>query len=871
MYRLLLLLLPRRRRALDGAEMAEVFAALCAHARRERGWLGLAAIWIKEAAGMVKFGLHDRFRFRQFGTELRWAWRSVRARGWAAAFSVGLLAVAIGANGIVFSVADSLVFNRAPYPDAARLIAFEEATSPGALGMPPADFKRLLARAGFVEDLAGYSQTTVFLTGEGAPERVGAVNATPGLFSALGVVPRWGRLFNDADVMAPDSDTVVISEELATARFGHPAAAVGRALDTTEMPLRVVGVMPATFRFPNGRVKIWRGFTLESPLAAGIFSITALARLQDGRDITSTARMFADSYASEETPDGQRRFVPAPRPYDTPRRDTTRFWALLGAAACLLLAACANIASVELASAFGRTRTYAIQRSLGASRWLLARGALWEGALIVGTAALIGTLLASAGVELLGRTLPEVYSTIPANPIDLEGRVIVFMIAITSLVWVATSLPVILFASGADVGDVLKRSGHSQAGSKRAALGRRSLTVAQVALAVLLLVTGALYTRTYLSRLSVDKGFDSTNLASISLTVPPQMIGQMRTASDVLVGRLTAHPGVLAAMPDGPPQGADSPTQLESIEIDGAWQPAPNLLIARKGVSTNYHDVLRVPLREGRYFAPGEPPNHVIVNTYFADRFWPGGAVGHSFRRSAREPSFVIVGVVGHVRTAEDRLAGSAERGFLMYAPRQASSPRAPVATPPKAGGRRVGGPTSAFIQLTVRLDSPQRLAEALALVRSEVPQFAVRASMVNDDYAEWEAETLLQTQVITAFGALAFLTAVTGVYGVMAFLVASRTRELGVRMALGARQRDVVTLVLGSATRLVVVGAIVGLAGALAASRYVESEFFGISPTDPITYALVAIVVVTGAILAAWQPTRQAARVDPAITLRAE
>ena len=871
MYRLLLLLLPRDRRAAYGADMNEVFVALCARAKRERGWVGVVATWMKETLGMLKFALRSRLNPAWLGPELRWAWRGLRSRGWTVAFSIGLLAVALAANAIVFSVADALMFRRTPYPDADRLIRFASASNPGSISMPPADFKHMQTRADFVRHLTGYSQTTVFLTGSGAPERVNTVNATPEVFAAVGVWPKWGRAFTASDVMAPDSDTVVISEELATGRFGHPSAAVGRLLKTTELPLRVVGVMPATFRFPSGTVKIWRGFTLGSPLAAGIFSISALARLQDGRDVASTATMFADSYASEAAIAGQQRFVPAPQPYIVERWDSTRLWALLGAAACLLLTACANIASVELAAALGRTRAYAIQRALGASRWLLARGALWEGAFIVGTAAVIGTVLASAGVRLLGTTLPNAYSTIPANPIDLDGRVIVFMIGITTLVWVATSLPVILFASGASLGDVLKSSTQSQAGSRRAALGRRALTVAQVALAVLLLVGGTLYTRTYLARISVDKGFDSTNLASITLTVPPQMMGQRRAATDLLIERLGAHPGVVAVMPDGAPQGADTPTRRDSIEIDGQWQTTPNLAIATKSVSANYHEVLRIPLREGRHFAKGEPPDHVIVNAPFADQFWPGGAVGHSFRRDTTAPSVLIVGVVGHVRTSEDRNARPGERGFLFYVPSQASLAPAQAPPPPRPGGRRVGGPASASIFLTVRLDSPQRLADVLAIVRSEVPQFAVRTSMVADDYAEWESETLLQTQVITAFGVLAFLMAIAGVYGVMAFLVASRTRELGVRMALGASQRDVVALILGSATRLAVVGAIIGVAGAIAAARYVQSELFGISPTDPFTYALVSVVVIAGAILATWPPTRQAAGVDPAITLRAE
>jgi hypothetical protein len=277
-------------------------------------------------------------------------------------------------------------------------------------------------------------------------------------------------------------------------------------------------------------------------------------------------------------------------------------------------------------------------------------------------------------------------------------------------------------------------------------------------------------------------------------------------------------------------------------------------------------------LLEGRFFTSDDPRHHVIVNEHFARRFWPGGAEGHTFRRSETDPAMVIVGVVGHVRTADERRTGTPSDVLLYYTP-QIVSPQSPsvVRPPAPVGIRRTGGPASAFVPLLVRLDAAEQLATVLATVRAEVPQFAVRASMVEDDYAAWEGETLLQMQVISAFGVLALLTAVAGVYGVMAFLVARRTRELGLRMALGATHRDVMSLVLGSATRLTILGALIGLLGAGMGSRFVESELFGVSPTDPLTYLSVALVVSIGATVATWLPARRAARVDPAITLRSE
>lgn len=797
------------------------------------------------------------------GSELHWALRSLRSRGWAAASAVGLLAVALAANGIVFSAVDALAINRTPYLDVDGIVSIVDAKRQG---QPPSKLaaRNLIEQGQMFERIAGYAQSTLFVQAAGLAERVGVVNATPDLLPVLGVSPRWGRLFSAEDVRIHDSDVVVISEALARKRFGTPEAAVGQTLNTTDVPLRIVGVMDASFRFPNGTVEIWRGLDFDGPLASVQFAVYVVARLRPGQTTTDVNGILLAS----ADPSAKSAFEA--QPFDRPMPDPTRFFALLGAALCLLLTACANAASLELVAAAGRARTYAIQRALGASRSLIARTILIEGGILIGMATVVGVGLAALGLDALVAELPRSYGVVPANPIDLDPRALWFMGAVAVLTWVLTALPVMVFATGVNLLDVIKHGGRSQSGSRFTSRLRQGLTGLQVALAVILLVGGLLYARTYLARIAVDKGFDSTNLASLSLILPPQDIPKLAALRTSVLEKLSAHPGVVGITADSPPPSGNSPTRVDQIEIDGAPVHAPGVAVASRQVSPGYLGLIGVRLREGRLLLPDDAAGQVVISESFAKRFWPNGAVGHSYRLDPQMPTNVIVGVVSHIRSNEDRFAE--ERGLtLAFYERLITRPVAPRPVAPRTDGRRIVSATSAFISMTMKLDSPERLPEIIALIRRDVPQFSVSGAMISDTYKDWEAETRLQTSVITAFGILSFVTALVGLYGVMMFLVAGRTREVGIRMALGATNRDVIALVLRSASRMSVGGALVGLLGAVALSRFVEGQLFGVSAVDAGTYALVALVVISCATVATWLPARRAARVDPAITLRAE
>jgi putative ABC transport system permease protein len=375
-----------------------------------------------------------------------------------------------------------------------------------------------------------------------------------------------------------------------------------------------------------------------------------------------------------------------------------------------------------------------------------------------------------------------------------------------------------------------------------------------------------LHVRSYMALLRLDKGFDSGGVVSISLTIPPQALGtaaERRVLAETLVARLRARPGVVAVFEGSPPPSTgDSPALLDHIEVDDRGPAPSNLLFPKLNVEPDYFKVLRIPLLRGRMFEPGEPATNVIISEALAARLWPGqDAVGHRFRESAQRPWYSVVGVTGHVRLTEDGTTGPT-RYFQLYFAKQPPPPPRPAA--PVPAGKRSPGFSYGFMTITARVDSRSRTGDLYQTVRGVDPRNILKLQFVDDLYANQFADRLLATRLIGGFGVLAFLVATAGIYSLMAFLVASRAREMGIRVALGASGGDNRRLVLGSSLRLVAAGAATGIASALVLSRWVQSQLFGVRPTDPLTLTGVTLVVIVVALMATWHPARQAARVDP-------
>jgi putative ABC transport system permease protein len=898
-YALLLRALPRRRRERYGDEMAAVFGDVLDEARRGQGQRGAVRAWVRETGGILRFSLREvtaglgrlvetislGFSGGRWNlpAELRWAWRGVRSRGWRALFVVALLAIALAANATMFSVVDSLLLNPQPYPEADRIFRLSQRSGPDEridASRRAAILREWRNHRDVFTAVAADLQKNLFLSGDSAFELVRTADVTVDFFDVMGVPPRWGRAFVDADLDDPSGFAVVIGEGLARRLFGNPEFAIGRRLDVTAGPHFVVGVLPADFAFPRAGFGVWRAMALDGPLTRTFGGAPFMARLAPGVSFEQLPALLQQRASTVGGAVGLTGYTVTAEPYLRAPSSTTRRTLLLtlfGAAFCLLLAACANVASLELAAALSRSRRAAVHLALGARAASLARVAALEGCILVGGAFLVGLGLTWLGIAGLHRTLPDSLLLATENPINFELRVIGFALAVAALAWLLSAAPPVFAAWRLDLSGLLRSEDRTAAASRSSVRLRRVLTLVQVSVAVVLVVGGLPYVRSYQALLAVDKGFDSAGLAVLSARIPAtrfRSVAEQRQFTDQLLTTLRETPGVDAVSGSSPPPSlGDSPTET-TLEVDGRIVAEP-VDLGQKWVDPDYFDVVRLPLRAGKLLEPGDPRTNVVITESFARRFWPTeSAIGHTFTGTGNSPyayagPFRVVGVVADFRWDRTRMPDATDTRLYMYwlwsdFPDRAAA--SPAADPPfdNGGSYRV-------ISLTVRMHSPDHAPAVIAAAGRLDPRLRFDLRWVDDMYANQNAETLLASQIVGAFSALAFMVGIAGIYGVMAFLVAGRTREIGIRMALGARRADIGRMVLGSSTKLVVAGAVLGAGAALVASRWIESQLFGVSPTDPMTYVGVCSAIVVTALLATWLPARQASRVDPAITLRTE
>jgi len=878
-YRLLLRLLPRHRREAYGAEMAEVFARLCAEARRTRGWVGVLIAGAREAMGMVRFAWRERFGRRpndlQAGQrprrpfnadEWRWAWRGIRTRGWRAAFIVMLFGIALAANTVVFSAADTFVLHTLPFERPDQLVVFEDTSR----GSSDYTFRDPLLEWRTHTDLFAAIQAhrrgaSAYLTSKGITEAVRGQEVTPGLFELLGVMPQAGRPFVSADAAADAPPVVIIGHALARRVFGTPAAAIGERLDMGSRAPTVIGVMPPSFRFPSAVEEIWLPLDLEAvPYNVGVRHV---ARLQPNVSVEPAAAAVASRLSAVEAalPENSQMFFRmrvranalALRSLEDVRRHegaATIVAILAGAAGSLLLIACANVASLEVAGVASRIRTFAVQAALGASRASLIRIGLLEGLLLLAASSIIATVLTFWGVALLAGQLSVEMRDALANSLDPDARVMIFMVGVAAATWLLTSLPAVLRVSRLSVSSSLRNDPRTMPVSRGAAVTRQVLMGAQVCLTVVLLVGALLYIRTYEMRIGLDKGLNADAVATVSVFSPPDVTWSPADLEAEVIARLEAVPGVRAlsrtsSLPPSTQSGIGGPLRIAGREGDFG---APKMHFY--DIDPEYFDVMGIATVEGTVFSRSSRPEEVVIDERFARRYWPNGsALGARFELGTSSVAgirtFEVVGVSRQMRQ-DQVLTDTGEDVFVGYI--RLPSTSHPLTYVVKQDGSAPAG----------------RLAQA---VRAISPRLIVRTDSVEARYRRLEGDTRLTAAITGSFGALAWIVATGGIFAVMAFLVTGRTREIGIRMALGADQGQVIQLVFGSALRSVAAGTALGLTIAAGTSRYIAAQLYGVSGTDPVTYGFVAALVVIAAAAATWWPARQAARVDPAITLRAE
>ena len=873
-YRLLIRLLPRDRRERYGEEMAAAFDELT---RRGAGPLGRFSLWIREIAGLFRFSLREwlsRFgrwidaafpgfggRRPQFASEIRWAWRGVRGRGWRGVIVIGLLALALAANAVVFSAADSFVFHRVQYADADRLVEIGRDQVFGWSNYaPPESFPVWRSFTDLFASVHAYQGrgAGTYLKGGDGPRFVSDAAVEPGLLDLLGARPIAGRLFVSSDAHAGDATVAIVGEEIARQEFGTPEQALGRTLSMGKATPSIIGVLPAAFRFPSGAERIWTPLDLASQknssaafigkMAPGM-TIDRLNTAVTDRDAAVQSRLSPPwNKMTRKEPLQAKSILPA---QVDPR--LRRLFALLSAAAgCLLLIACANVINLELATAMMRSRTHAVEIALGASRGTLLRTALLEGAIVLSVAGAIGAGLAWQGVALLAARLPAATTAALANRLDIDPRTFFFMVGLTVITWLVTTLPIGFVSLKTDVLDALKLESRTSSGSRSGARVRQLLTVGEVAMTVLLLVGAMLTARSYSALLAIPKGFDTSSLVSVAVRQAPDASEKKQDLQDRLLAAIKSRDDVVnAAVVGASPPGSGGAINA-NLTIVGRPEPLGRVTLGLYEADLDYFKTMRLPLRAGRDFQAGDPQGDVIIDEGFAKRYWPtGDAIGSRFSLGKAgwgdAHEFTVIGIAAHMRTQSDSVSAASDEFFPVYHPMGDYTP----------------------LEFAVRLDDPSRVDQLTSMVRTLAPGARVRTESIFDRYANMFANEMLAASIMSAFGVFAFLVAIAGIYSVMAFLVAGRTREIGIRMALGADHGTISRLVLGSSVRLVIIGSVIGVGGALAVARWAGNLLFGISPSDPLTYASVTAAVFVTTLLATWQPTRQASKVDPSLLLR--
>ena len=872
-YRALLRLYPAAFRRRFGPQMQQAFrdryrAVAVAGWRKRSGFLFGAFADVVRSAALERAAGRQRHDpqyerpsmfWQSLAVDFHHAWRVfTRSPKGTMALAILTLALGIGANTAIFSVIHHALLMPLPYPAADR-IAIGWRTNPrlGDVNVSPAitdvDAWR---KANSVESITSYSTAGMVVTGGAEPVSVEGVRIEPTLLDFTGTRPLLGRAFNTADSASEGAARVVLlGHAFWTKRFGADPGVLGRRLEVNDQPHEIVGVLPAGFRLPMTDADVLLPLTPPSPPAKGErpqrTSVSALVRLKPGVTLAAAQDELSGlGTANVGVTSGwtAKLMPPGDLSGDTFRRSLL---ILFGAVACVLLIACANVAHLVLARNAARRREIAVRLALGASAVRLGRQLFLESLLLSVAGSAAGLGLALWGVQAISALRPPQMRQLADIRVSPEVFLFALGLALlTSLVF--GLLPAIAAARGVRA-DALKQGGAAIHG-RRGTFARRAITVAEVALALILLTGSGLLLRSYARVLTTDRGFRADGLLSVKVDLPE---GRYKgpTARTEFVRQaaeaIAAVPGVTrVVLASGvPPAGG---LIFGELEIEGREAAKGSAVFGGGFVEPGFFEALRIPVRDGRTFGAADVKTDVvIINERTAARHWPGqSAVGARLRLGTSGKWSTIVGVVGDVQ-ADHGEAGGTQLYFPLASPAMAPDTTLLVAT----GGdpsQLVGGIKQRIWALDPRLalDDVETVQQAVAKVTAR-PRFNVL--------------------LLTVFAGIGLSLAMIGVYGVVSYSVGLRTREIGVRMALGAVPGKIARAVVGEALALGAIGVAVGLVGALAASRLMTRLLFEVSPNDPLTLAIVAVTLAATVVIAALVPARRAMRVDPMVALRME
>lgn len=793
----------------------------------------------------------------QLGQDVRYALRQLRRSPGFAAVAILTLAVGSGANTAIFSLVNSLVLKPLAYDEPGQLVQIWESQAASPTNpVSPGVFFDWRTQATTMDSLAAFREIDLNLTGAGEPERISGLRTTADGLRVLRARPLLGRTFAEDEDQPGKAAVIVLTHELWQRRFGSDAGIVGRTIQLNEAPVTVIGVLPPGF-LPRAQDEFVVPYVFDPTWRElrGAHFLQVMGRAKPGVPLAQARAELAAIYGrsqalfpawkkgwSMKVVPLQEQFVGEVKP---------ALLLLLAAAAVVLLVACTNVANLLLAKASARQREIAVRAALGASRGRIIRQLLAESVLLSLLGAGLGLALAFWSVAGL-RHFVGAMNLARAHEIAVDGRVLGATLLVTLVTGVAFGLAPALQASRFSLIAALQDAtrGSSTGGGRL----RQTLIVAEVALAFVLLVGAGLLLNSFRRLTQVPSGFAPEQALTMQLSLPAKKypINASRAAFfRQILARIEALPGVdSAAVSAALPLTGGVPNSFFKV-AGRAGMAEPGYLADHDFGTPHFFRALGIPLRRGREFTAADESGRVaIVSEEFARRYFPGeDPLGQ--RLTQGQEAWEIVGVVGDVRA----------RGLAQDVQ--------PIVYRPQSAAEASSNP-----HLVVRATVPPHLLaasvrQAILEVDPDQPVAAVRT--LDDVIAGSVADRRLTLGLLGGFAGTALVLAAIGLYGVIAYSVAQRTRELGIRVALGATRRDVLALVLGEGMRLVLIGLLLGLVAASGLSHFLAKMLFQVAPTDPQTFATVSLVLLATAFLAAWLPARRAARVDPMVALRAE
>ncbi len=799
--------------------------------------------------------------------DLRYAIRMLLKNIGFTVVAVLALTLGIGADTAIFSVVNTVLLTPLPYAESDRLVfLWENGQQIDRMSVAYPNFVDWREQNTVFENIGVFRRQNYNLTGSGEPERLVGAMMSADLFDVLRVEAAKGRVFINAEDKPGASPVVVLSHGLWQRRFGGDSNILDQNITLDGRGYTVIGIMPPDFLFPS-RAELWTSVGQAStspgwenrgnhPGLQGVARLKSGVTVEQAREGMEIVAVNLEKQYPDSNTGNRITIIPALESVVQSIRPALRV--LFVAVGFVLLIACANVANLLLARATSRQKEIAIRTALGASRWRIIRQLLTESILLSIFGGAFGLLLASWGVKLIVAISPN---SIPrAREIGLDNRVLAFTIAVSLLTGIIFGLVPALQMSKPDLNETLKDAGRGSTGKRH--ILRSALVVAEVALTLVLLVGAGLMIRSFYRLQQVDPGFNYDNLLTFNISLPQKKYAedaQKINFYDQVTEKIRALPGIqTVGLSSGLPLGNNG--WQTSFVIDGQPPPEPGKtpLTEAATASPDYFRAMNIALLKGRAFNEQDTkdsPRVALIDEEFARRYWPDEeAVGKRIRQGGNDPRNPLIEVIGIVRRVKmDGLDEDSNRVQSYYPFRQLAFGGMTVVVKTSADPMSI---VSAVRQQVLSIDPDQPIYNLNTMQQLRTDSIAPEQ---------------LNLMLLGIFAAVALILAAVGIYGVMAYSVTQRTHEIGIRMALGAKQSDVLGMVIRQGMKLALGGLVIGIGGAWLATRAMASLLFGVSATDTVTFIAVPVVLAVVALVACAVPARRATKVDPMVALRYE